>query len=79
MEKLKKARLIWLSLGIFAAVSGLLSIPAIVLTALDASWLLMSLSVAAFAHGAYGVSFYFTAAAKCGVMLKSREHTAAQE
>ena len=70
MKRAKKARAVWLTVGILTSVLAVLSIPVIVLSALNRLYFLMAVAIALVAHGMYGVTFYFLAFARAGDRLR---------
>ena len=70
MKRAKKARAVWLTVGILTSVLAVLSIPVIVLSALNRLYFLMAVAIAFVAHGVYGVTFYFLAFARAGDRLR---------
>lgn len=70
MEKAIKRRKIWLTVGILTAISGVLAIPGVVITALRGIYWLMAICICFLAHAFYGVSFYFVAFAGAGETVR---------
>lgn len=64
MEKARRMQKIWLAVVILTAVTGVLGIPGIVLSALSGMYFLMAISIALVAHALYGITFYALAMAR---------------
>ncbi len=67
MEKLKKKRVIWLSLAIFSSVSVIPLGIFLAMAALDGNYLAVGVILPLLAHGCYGIPLYFFAFAKARV------------
>lgn len=70
MKKALRTKRIWLSVGILTALSTVLGIPLLVITALKAMYLAMAFLIAIVAHGFYGVTFYFLAFASAAANVR---------
>ncbi len=64
MDKLKKQKTIWFWVALLTSIFAVISIPGIVLFAINNMFALMGVSIALLLHGFYGSIFYWLAFAK---------------
>ena len=64
MEKLKKQKTIWFWVALLTSILAVVSIPAVVLSAINKMFLIMAFSIALLVHGFYGCIFYWLSFAK---------------
>ena len=70
MEKLIKQKRIWFWVALLTCVFAVVSIPVIVLSAINKLFLLMGISIALVVHGFYGSIFYWLAYAKRSTLIR---------